>query len=73
MVNDAPNNTMVSDNEFIEFTAPTPQALADRLIAMVDRADAVEYSRRASESVGSLGWDGSGAQFVRAVEDVLRG
>jgi len=73
VVNDAPNNTMVSDNPFIEFTPPTPQALADRLVSIVDRTDLVEHSRLAAESVGTRGWDESGAQFVRAVEDVVRG
>lgn len=73
VVNDAPNNTMVSDNPFIEFTPPSPQALADRLISIVDRPDLVEHSRAAAASVGESGWDESGAQFVNAVEAVLRG
>jgi hypothetical protein len=73
VVNDAPNNTMVSDNPFIEYAAPTPRALADRLISIVDREDLADHSRRASASIGEGGWDESGAQFVRAFEDAIRG
>jgi len=73
VVNDAPNNTMVSSNPFIEYTPASPRALADRLIAVVDRADLAEHSRQAAESIGTEGWDGSGRQFIAAFEDVVRG
>jgi hypothetical protein len=73
VVNDAPNNTMVSANPYIEFAPPSPKALADRLVQIVDRTDLVEYSRLGAESVGERGWDESGAQFVRAVEEVVLG
>jgi hypothetical protein len=73
VVNDAPNNTMVSDNPFIEYTPASPRALADRLIAVVDRSDLVEHSRRASESLDDEGWDVSGRQFIAAFEDLVRG
>jgi len=73
VVNDAPNNTMVSSNPFIEYAPASPRALADRLIAVVDRADLVEHSRAASESVGTDGWHESGRQFVAAFEGSVRG
>lgn len=73
VVNDAPNNTMVSSNPFIEYTPASPRALADRLIAVVDRADLPEHSRLAAESIGTEGWDGSGRQFIAAFEGAVRG
>ncbi len=73
VVNDAPNNTMVSSNPFIEYTPASPRALADRLIAVVDRADLPEHSRKAAQSIGTEGWDGSGRQFIAAFEDIVRG
>lgn len=73
VVNDAPNNTMVSSNPFIEYTPASPNALARRLIEVVDRADLVEHSQRASESIGADGWDESGRQFVAAFESSVRG
>lgn len=73
VVNDAPNNRMVSSNPFIEYAPPTPRALADRLISIVDRADLQEHSRAASASLGSEGWDDSGRQFVAAFEGAIRG
>jgi len=73
VVNDGPNNRMVSSNPFIEYAPPTPRALADRMIAIVDRADLVHRSKAASASLGSEGWDESGRQFVAAFEGALRG
>ena len=64
---------MVSSNPYIEYAPPTPRALADRLISIVDRADLVQHSREASASLGSEGWDESGRQFVAAFEGALRG
>lgn len=73
VVNDAPNNTMVSSNPFIDYAPASPRALADHLIATVDRADLPEYARRAAASVGTNGWDESGRQFVAAFDKVIRG
>ncbi|CAN5519644.1 hypothetical protein BH10ACT7_BH10ACT7_11170 [soil metagenome] len=73
VVNDAPNNTMVSSNPFIEYSPASPRALADRLIAVVERADLVEHSLKASQSIGPDGWDESGRQFVQAFESSVRG
>ena len=73
VVNDAPNNRLVSDNEFIEYTEPSPRALADRLIAIVDRVDQAEHASRAAASVGETTWERSGAQFMEAFESGVRG
>jgi hypothetical protein len=73
VVNEGDNNTMVSNNPFIEYTPASPRALADRLIAVVDRADLPEHARAAAASLGDEGWDASGAQFVSAFEGAMRG
>lgn len=73
VVNDAPNNTMVSDNPFIEYCEPTPKALAERVLEVLDRDDQAEIARLASASTASASWDTSGAQFVQVLERELRG
>jgi hypothetical protein len=73
VVNDGPNNRLVSDNPFIAYAAPNPRALADALIEVVDRADAAAYAERAAASVSSLGWAESGRQVLAAFERSIRG
>lgn len=73
VVNDGPNNRMVSDNPFIAYAAPNPRALADALIEVVDRPDAPAYAERAAASVGDAGWAESGRQFLDAFERSVRG
>lgn len=73
VVNDGPNNVMVSDNPFIEYTPASPQALADRMISVVDAAELPARARAASSSLGDGGWDVSGAQFIAAFEGTVRG
>jgi len=66
LVNDAPNNRMVSDNPFIEYVPASPMAIARRLSATLDRPDQVERSLAMSNSVVSLEWADSGRQFLGA-------
>ena len=73
VVNDGENNRLVSDNPFIEYTEPIPRALADRLIAIVDRPDLPEHAARAAQSVDIAGWAASGEQFLAAFERGMRG
>jgi hypothetical protein len=73
VVNDGPNNRLVSDNPFIEYTEPSPRALADRLIAVVDRADQVEHAALAAASVSGTSWTRSGEHFLEAFKEGLRG
>ncbi|MEP7762939.1 glycosyltransferase family 1 protein [Sanguibacter sp. 25GB23B1] len=73
VVNDAPNNTLVSNNPFIEYSEPTPHALARRVLDVLDREDQAEHARAASASTASANWDVSGQQFVSIVERELRG
>ena len=73
VVNDGENNRMVSDNPFVEYADAAPAALARRLDEVLSRPDLADHARAASASIGRNGWDASGAQFVRAVEDLARG
>lgn len=73
IVNDAPNNRMVSDNPFLDYVHPAPGAMAKRLIAAVERPDRLEHSKRMAASLADASWDASGAQFVDAFERAMRG
>lgn len=73
VVNDGENNRLVSDNPFIEYTEPIPQALADRLVSIVDRSDLAEHASLAARSVDIAGWAKSGEQFLAAFEGGMRG
>jgi hypothetical protein len=73
VVNDAPNNRLVSDNPFIEYTPPIPRALADRLISVVDRVDQAGHAAEAAASVQSADWSISARQFLDAFEGGMRG
>jgi glycosyltransferase involved in cell wall biosynthesis len=71
VVNDGENNSLVSDNPYIEYTPASPRALADRLIAVVDRVDLPEHARVASASIGDGGWSKSGEQFLTAFDGAM--
>jgi len=73
VVNDGDNNRLVSDNSFIEYTEPIPQALCDRLIAILDREDQPAHAERAAASVSASTWEKAGEQFLAAFEEGLHG
>jgi glycosyltransferase involved in cell wall biosynthesis len=73
VMNDAPNNRMVSDNPFIEYVQASPRAIADRLVDVVERADAPARSVAMSKSLEEITWERSGAQFVQSFERAMRG
>lgn len=72
VVNDGPNNRMVSDNKYIEYTELAPKALADRLIEIVNKKDLPAYAQKVSDSVTSANWDVSGARFVEIFTGAMR-
>lgn len=73
VVNAGDNNEMVAENEYIEFCELSPRALADRLVAVLERPDLAEHALRASASVADASWDRAGKQFVDIVTRTLRG
>jgi len=72
VVNDGPNNRMVSDNPYIEYVPLSPQAIARKLVEVLDRPDAVERSIAMAESVVNTDWRYSGTQFITAFEGAMR-
>jgi glycosyltransferase involved in cell wall biosynthesis len=73
IVNDAPNNRLVSSNPSIVYAPARPAALADALIAAVDEPDQQQRSSLASRSVLGHSWEDSGKQFLDAYQRVIRG
>lgn len=73
VVNDAPNNRMVYESEFIEYVPPAPLAISHALERVVDAEDAVERAVRMSQSVENSDWRDSGRVFVAALERAMRG
>jgi hypothetical protein len=73
VVNDGPNNRMVSDNPNIEYVQASPMAIARRLAEIINRPDGVQRSIAMSESVASVDWSQSGEQFTAAFERAMRG
>jgi hypothetical protein len=72
VVNDGPNNRMVSDNPHIEYVPPSPAAIARRIVEVLERPDAVDRSIAMAGSVADASWSDSGAQFLRAFERAMR-
>lgn len=72
VVNDGPNNRLVSDNPYIAFSPAIPKALADKMSSIVTQTDLLEYSLKASQSVSNASWDDAGQKFVSIVEHKLR-
>ncbi|MGX5695909.1 rhamnosyltransferase WsaF family glycosyltransferase [Agromyces soli] len=73
VVNDGPNNRMVSDNPYIEYMPASPLAIARKLVEVIERPDAIERSRAMSASVKGVDWEESGRVFLSALEAALRG
>lgn len=71
VVNDAPNNRLVSDNPYISYTEPSPQALADALIATVTKKELPKYAAKASKSVSADGWEVAGRKFLDVLDREL--
>jgi hypothetical protein len=73
VVNDAPNNRLVSDNAYIDYASANPRALAEHLIAILDRADQEHYATLAAASVVDTTWEAAGERFMAAFQDGIRG
>lgn len=73
VVNDGPNNRLVSDNPFIEYVPASPGAMARRMVEVLERPDAAERVRAMPASLGTPDWSESGRQFLQALERSVRG
>lgn len=67
VVNDGPNNRLVSDNQYIGYAESTPRNLANKLSEAIKKAKP-SYAKKAAESVPGDSWDISGEKFVDIVE-----
>lgn len=72
VVNDAPQTREVLRSEHIEYTPMTPRALAERMLAAVDRPDQVEHARTIAASVAETPWGDPGADFVAMIDRVMQ-
>jgi len=67
VVNDGPNNRLVSNNKYIAYSENNPLALAKELSKIVSRKNSVDYGIEAASSVKINSWDTSGKKFVDIV------
>lgn len=73
IMNDGPNNRLVSDNPYIAYVPPSPQAMADELWHVVSQSDLPERAKQASDSVQGLDWNESGAKMESILMRELHG
>lgn len=72
VVNDAPNTRGVFDSPYIEYVPMSPKAIAERLIAIVDRPDAVEHGAEIASAVGATNWADPASTFIESFEKAMR-
>lgn len=73
VMNDGPNNTMVSNNQYIRYVSPTPNAMAKALQEEAKRKDLPQYAAKAAASVTSLSWGTACEKFEKIVQEQLSG
>jgi O-antigen biosynthesis protein len=73
VVSDGENNRQVSDNAYIQYAHPSPDALAAKLSEIVTKEDLPDYAKKASASVESTGWKEAGERFLAVLEKELHG
>ncbi len=72
VVNDAPNNRMVADNDRIVWTQTSPLAIARALASAYDAGTGGAAAAANAASVGHGDWSDSGAQFISALDNAVR-
>lgn len=72
VVNDAPNNRLVSDNPFIAYTNDDPISLADKMSEIVTRNDITTYSESASKSAQGESWKTAEEKFMKIVSKRMK-
>jgi hypothetical protein len=68
VVNDGDNNRDVSNNPFISYAQPSPVSLAKAMSDVVERKDAPEYAKKASDSVNDASWEHAKEKFMGIIE-----
>jgi glycosyltransferase involved in cell wall biosynthesis len=72
VVNDAPNNRLVSDNPFIAYTNDDPISLANKMSEIVTRKDIISYSQKASQSAEGESWKTAEEKFIQIVSNRMK-
>jgi glycosyltransferase involved in cell wall biosynthesis len=73
VVSEGANNREVSDNKYIRYASPSPDALAEALVEIVDTPNLPDYAEKAAASVAGADWEQSCQQFLRILERQLHG
>lgn len=73
VVTDGENNRKVSNNPFIRYAHPSPDALAQALHTIVSTKNLPDVARQASESVSKTTWDEAGKKFEAILTKELHG
>jgi glycosyltransferase involved in cell wall biosynthesis len=71
VVNDSPNTRGVFNSEFIEFVPMSPRAMAEKMIEIIERPDAIEHSKVIAQSVLETNWTDPGADFITKFEKAM--
>lgn len=72
VVNDGPNNRLVSDSPYIAYVDASPQAMADALVRAVDNKKAQQYAEQAAKSVQGADWEVAGEKFLTIIDKVMK-
>lgn len=71
VVNDGPNNRLVSNNSYIHYTDASPEALAQAMVDEATRNNLPEYAHKAAQSVKGASWADAGKKFAGIIEREL--
>jgi glycosyltransferase involved in cell wall biosynthesis len=71
LLNSGKNNTVVSDNSFIQYCEMSPASTARKLIEIVDRKHDESYLKDMAASVKDEAWDKTTKRFVKAFEKFM--
>jgi glycosyltransferase involved in cell wall biosynthesis len=73
VVNEGLNNSLVSNNPYIEYVPASPKAIARKLVEIIERPDADKRILSMSNSVSTTNWEDSAKQFLKAFERAMHG
>lgn len=71
VVNDGDNTHGFFDSQYIEYVPTAPRAIANRLVAILERPDAIEHSAIIAKSVADTEWSDPGAVFIDAFQSAM--
>jgi hypothetical protein len=71
VVNKGENNTLVSDNPYIEYSENDPISLANTISRAIKK-NTPTHAKKISKSTQGASWDESGAHFVSVVESSIK-